>query len=476
MIDEDLVRRAIDIALSQNVDYAEARIQIDEDESIYMRSGIIEAYGISISGGFSIRVLKNGAFGFGCTEKLDNESIKNAIMEAVKLANAQKKGEATLSEEKTYNDKYELKPEKDAFKVPLEEKVEILTEIDKTIASLSNEVKIPFRNIGITISLTKKVYTNSEGTIIRSSVPRMMILSYYVLSHGQRTITRRLPMGGAIGWEGIKVWNPIDKIKSDIEALKNVIMNAQILKTDVYDVILGPEVSGLATHESCGHPFELDRIMGREGAQAGESYATVDLLGERMANEVVTIIDDPTLPNSYGYYLYDDEGVRARPRYLIKKGIVHEFLMNREYAAKINMKSNAAARASDFNREPIIRMANTYIAPGDYEFEELVRDIKHGIYIKTFGEWNIDDRRYNQRYVGQEAYLIERGEIKAPVWRPIFEITTPKYYSSIDAVDKNVEFQPASCGKGDPGQLVPVFTGGPNIRLRNVRILFGGEQ
>ncbi len=90
MIDEDLVRRALDVALSQNVDFAEARIQIDEEESIYMRSGVIEAYGISISGGFSIRVLKNGAFGFGCTEKLGNESIKNAIMEAVKLAGVAK--------------------------------------------------------------------------------------------------------------------------------------------------------------------------------------------------------------------------------------------------------------------------------------------------------------------------------------------------------------------------------------------------
>ncbi len=471
-MDEDLAIKALDMALSKNVDYAEIRIQLDDEESVYMRSGIVEAYGLSISGGMSVRVLKNGAFGFSSTDKLDNETITRAVEEAVKLAEIQKRGSASLSEEPSYCVRYELKPRKYAFEVSLEEKIGILNDLDKLIRSLEDEVKIPYRNLGVFILSTEKIYVNSDGTMVRSSVPRMMLMCYYVLSYKDRTITRHISIGGAVGWEGIKIWKPHDALKSDVEALINVIKNAVALKTDTYDVVLGPEVSGLATHESCGHPFELDRIMGREGAQAGESYATVDLLGKRIASDVVTIIDDPTLPNSYGFYLYDDEGVRARPRYLILKGIINEFLMNREYAAKLNMSSNAAARASEYNKEPIIRMANTYIAPGDYEFEELISDIKKGIYIKTFGEWNIDDRRYNQRYIGQEAYLIENGELKTPVWRPIFEITTPKYYSSIDAMDKNLEFQPATCGKGDPSQGVPVFTGGPNVRLRNVRVLF----
>ena len=195
------------------------------------------------------------------------------------------------------------------------------------------------------------------------------------------------------------------------------------------------------------------------------------MLGQRIACEEVTVIDDPTIPNSYGFYLYDDEGVRARPRYLIKEGVINEFLMNRETASTLGLESNAAARASRFNREPIVRMANTYFAPGDHSFEELLEGVKRGIYLRSFGEWNIDDRRYNMRFVGQEAYLIENGEIKHPVWSPIFEITTPKFYSSIDAVDKSLEFSPATCGKSDPDQGIPVYTGGPNIRIRGVRIL-----
>lgn len=475
LIDEDVASRALELARSKNVDFAEVRYQIDEDESIYMRVGIVEAYGISITGGLSIRVMKGGAFGFSSTDRIDMESIRKAVEQAIKLAESQKGGKIELSEEKTHVTKYEQASRIDPFEVPLGEKVSLLADIDKTMQALGNGVKVPFRNISIMAKKTHKLYTNSEGTSIRSNVHRFMISCYYVLAYKNRTITRHIPLGEAIGWEAVKKWDPIKKFEDDAKALIRIIQEAQPVKTDVYDVILGPEVSGLATHESCGHPFELDRIMGREGAQAGESYATVDMLGTRIAKDVVTIIDDPTLPNSYGFYLFDDEGVKARPRYLIRGGIVNEFLMNREYAAKIGKNSNAAARASEYNREPIIRMANTYIAPGDHRFEELLEGIKRGIYIKTFGEWNIDDRRFNQRYVGQEAYLIENGQITVPLWRPIFEITTPKYYESIDAVDKNLEFQPATCGKGDPGQGVPVFTGGPNIRLRNVRILSGGE-
>ena len=474
MLDEDIAIKAVELARDRGVDYAEARIQVDEEEGIYVRNGIVESYTISISGGLAVRVLKNGAFGFATTDDLSPESIKKMVDAAIKLAESQKKGEIRLSQEQNFSVKYELIPKKKVFDVPLEEKIGLLTEIDKQLLSLQNDVKIPFRNISLSAMHTYKFFVNSEGTSVRSFVPRLNIGAYFVLSYKDRTITRHVSVGGAVGWEKISVWDPIKRFVDDAKALLNVIVNAQVLKTNKYDVIIGPEVSGLATHESCGHPFELDRIMGREGAQAGESYATLDLLGKRIAKEVVTIIDDPTLPESYGFYLYDDEGVRARPRYLILKGIVNEFLMNREYAAKLGLQSNAAARASGYNREPIIRMANTYIAPGDHTFEELLEGVKRGIYIKTFGEWNIDDRRYNQRYIGQEAYFIENGEIKQPVWRPVLEITTPKYYASIDAVDKNLEFQPATCGKGDPGQGVPVFAGGPNVRLRKVRISFGG--
>jgi TldD protein len=120
--------------------------------------------------------------------------------------------------------------------------------------------------------------------------------------------------------------------------------------------------------------------------------------------------------------------------------------------------------------EPIVRMANTYFAPGDHTFEELIEDIKFGVYIKSYMEWNIDDERWSQRYGGLEAYLIENGELKGLVRNPVLELTTKTFYSSVDAADKNLAFYAGTCGKGEPMQGVPVWFGGPNVRVRNIKL------
>ena len=210
--------------------------------------------------------------------------------------------------------------------------------------------------------------------------------------------------------------------------------------------------------------------MGREAAQAGETYLKPDSLGLKVGSDVVNVVEDPAIPGSFGYYLYDDEGVRARKRYLIKEGVINEFLHNRETAAAFGVKSNASARSVAYNMEPIVRMANTYVDRGDHGFDELVEGVKEGIYIKNFMEWNIDDRRFNQRYVGLDAYRIVNGEIGERVRNPVIEITTTGLWGAVDAVGRDLEFTSAFCGKGDPMQGIPVWTGGPHIRLRDVRL------
>ncbi len=235
-----------------------------------------------------------------------------------------------------------------------------------------------------------------------------------------------------------------------------------------YDVILSPELTGIASHESCGHPYEADRILGREAAQAGKSFIKKEMLGQKIGTGVVSVVDDPTIPNSYGFYLYDDEGIKAQKRFLIKNGIINAFLQNRETAAEFGIASNASSRAKEWFSEPIVRMANTFVSPSNYSFEELLETIKNGVYIKSFMEWNIDDKRYNQKYTGLESYLIKNGKIVKLVKAPTLEITTPAFWSSIDAVGKDLEFSAGTCGKSDPMQPIPVWLGGPSIRLRNI--------
>ena len=472
IFDEEIAAFAVDYATSLGARYAEVRIQRDATQQYLVKNGQLETAGFYEDTGLSIRVLVDGSLGFASTDQWNNrEAIKRIVNDAIKLARAHKRGDVSLSSEETYIIKYEVKSKIDPRNIDLMEKIGYLLELDKIIQEADENAKYPNRMLSISETITDKFFKNSEGTEIISSVPRISFFVFFVTAVNNQFDTRFLQFGESRGWEAIKEWNLEDTLREEARSMATILREGKTPPEGEIDVVIGSEVSGLAAHECVGHPYEADRILGREGAQAGESFVDPDMLGKKVGSEALTVIDDPTLPNSYGFYLYDDEGVKARPRYLIHRGVIKEFLHNRETANRFGIKSNAAARASAYNREPIVRMANTYIAPGDYSFEELLEDIKLGIYMKSFGEWNIDDKRYNMRFVGKESWLIRNGELTEPVRNPILEITTPGFYRSIDAVDKNLEFYAATCGKGDPGQGVPVWVGGPNVRLRGIRVL-----
>ena len=472
---KDLADLAVELALKMGADYAEARYHDDRANFYVLRNGVPEVAGFDRARGIGIRVLVQGALGFTSLNRPDRGLLERRVREAISMARASarmRKKPIRFSEEKAEEASWEARVKEPTEEVPLEEKMELLFDIDKVLTDPGEVgVHVPFRLLQLLESRSERYFVNSEGARISSIVPRVEFFSMITALEPNRGTEQDMVQEGASrGWEFVRELGPIELLRERTRALGKVLREGVSPPKGPVDIILGSEVVGLMVHESCGHPYEADRIMGREAAQAGESFVSVDMLGQRIGTEVVTVVDDPTLEGSYGYYLYDDEGVKARRRYLIKDGIINEFLHNRETAATLGISSNAAARASGFDREPIVRMANTFMLPGDHELEELVEDIKLGVYIKTFGEWNIDDRRFNMRFIGREAYLIEKGEIRGPVRRPILEITTPGFYGSIDALDKNLAFSAATCGKGDPVQGVPVWLGGPNVRLRNVRL------
>ncbi len=469
---EDLIEFAVDYAQQNGANYSEARFQSKDGTNIIVKNGELQGVSVIKDSGIGIRVLVDGGMGFASTNILEKGSIEESVEIAIKLARASsklRKEKIEFSEETFQRIKYEVEMKKDFTQLNFEEKMEYLKKVEEKVKD--TKINVPMRFLSYRDWLENKIFANSEGAWVESIIPRVyMMYNLVVLENGQMEQAPFVEHAFSGGLENIEKDKPWDKAAEDVKALKALIENGVSTPEGNVDVVISPEVSGIAVHESVGHPYESDRIFGREAAQAGESFVKPDMLGERIGTDVVNVIEDPTLPKSYGFYLYDDEGVKARPRYLIKDGIINEFLLNREYAKDLGLSSNAAARAVNYNREPIVRMANTYLAPGDHSFEELIEDIKHGVYVKSFNEWNIDDRRYQQRYIGREAYLIENGEIKAPVRKPIIEITTRALWSSVDAVGKEVEYYPGTCGKGEPMQGVPVWMGGAHARLKNIKL------
>jgi len=471
---EDLVQHAIEAASAKGVQYAEARLHTDSGSGVTLTNGKPEPVQLAKAKGIAVRVLVDGALGFASTNDLSKESLDETVNIAYRTAKASKRlvtKPIRLSKEKAEHANWETKARKPLLDVTIEEKLAVLEEIEKNLSPSVVKVDLPSRTLVLIDDITDRYFADTEGSKIHGVASRIGLLFVFTASEPGKGIIQRIGQKGETGgWERLEAWDLPKCVPEEARILGKILREAKQAPRGELDLVLGSEVTGIACHESCGHPQEADRILGREAAQAGESYLKPDMIGHRIGTEAVTVVDDPTVPNSYGFYEYDEEGVRAGRRTLIKNGVIAGFLQNRETAAELGVSSNGAARAVSYDREPIIRMANTFMLPGEYNDDELVEDLSKGVFIKTFMEWNIDDRRYNQRYVGLEAYLIENGQITNAVRNPILEITTPGFYGSVDAVGKKVEYEAATCGKGEPEQAAPVWHGGPPIRLRKVRL------
>jgi TldD protein len=458
----------------KKVEYAESRAVDNNFDALVLRNSVLDAYIIGLDSGYNVRILADGGLGFAASNKWTKKEAKNVVEIAYKMAkNSGRKDKIEFAEEKAVNTRWEVKQKKNLSDVSNEEKTGRIIEIDKVI--MSQKANIVSRMLTCSTTLTKKFFKNSEGTEIQSFVPRVNVAAHGI-TIVERGETEQLPFkqyGYSGGWEAFENWKLEEELVREVQVLQRIIKEGRKIDPEKIDLVCGPEVTGIACHESCGHPMEADRILGREMSQAGRSFIYPDgtyWLGTRIGSDHVTIIDDPNIENSNGYYLYDDEGIEARPRYLYKNGLINEFFQNRETAAKLSTRSNGSSRSTNYDMEAIVRMANTYLKPGDLTEEEIIEEAKYGVYMHSFTEWNIDDVRFNQRYVGREAYLIEKGELTTPIKRPIIETTTLNFWMAVDGVSKKIVFESATCGKGDPMQGAPVFTGGPMMRLRDVYI------
>jgi TldD protein len=219
-------------------------------------------------------------------------------------------------------------------------------------------------------------------------------------------------------------------------------------------------VVGVFVHEAFGHLAEADLTL--------KGSVLMDKLGKKIASEVVTVYDDGTVNGAFGSFKYDDEGIPAQKTLLIKDGQVVGLMHNRETAHRFQTSPTGNVRAEDFRYEPIIRMRNTYLAPRDYSFEELLEGVKFGYYLKSFrgGQANLN----GTFQVGiQEAYEIVNGEIGAPVRNASISGNTLETLRKVEAVGKDFQLWPGRCGKG---QIAFVCDGGPHIRVKEV--LMGG--
>jgi len=469
----DLAESAVSKARAAGATYAEARVQRTWERQFVLKNGEPQPSFFAEGYGIGVRVISKGALGFAATNDMKASSVVELAKRAVRLAKASSevlRRPVELDDSRPVRRKWAPPEIRRVENVSSEWLREILLDIEGRIADGRAGVKLPGRLLYLGAELEERYYVNSDGARVEGRLPRIGFFGSLTALDGGATAQRFIQQGETGGLEVVKRIRLVEKVEDEARIMGKILKTATKPPAGTLDVLLSPELSGIAAHESVGHPQEADRVLGREGAQAGESYLKADSIGRKIGSLEANVSDDPNLPHSNGFVPVDDEGVEGKKRFLIKDGVINEFLQNRATARELGVRSNGASRSVAFDREPIIRMSNTFVEPGDYSTDELVREVKHGVFFKTFTEWNIDDKRLNQRYVALEAYLIERGELKGLVRSPVLEITTPKLWGSVKARSKHMEFESATCGKGDPQQGAPVWTGGPETLLTAIKL------
>ncbi|MGC8587044.1 MAG: TldD/PmbA family protein [Candidatus Micrarchaeia archaeon] len=452
----------IDFALSKaekESEYAEVYIEDDKAFSFAIEQGRLNGSASSEKVGLRIRIISNGCLYTVSTNNLEKGNIEKLISRFRKF-----KGKKTaLSEEKSVSASYVVKEKK---AVDEESMLKALMSVDKGIAEAKH---IAFRGVYGSFDISDTYFANSDGSKVHGRVPIISAFVNFIVK-GAGTRQRFMQFGGAGGYEVFDPSKIEKKVLEEADNMHRLLEKGRELSASelagIKNVVISPEISGIAVHESVGHPNEADRVFGREAAQAGESYINAGNLGLRIGSDAVTIIDDPTVKNAYGYFEYDDEGVRARPKVIVEKGLQKELLVNREYAHELGIRSNASARSSAYAYEPIVRMSNTYLKPGRASLDELIEEAGNGIYIKSFTEWNIDDTRSFARYQGNEAYMIKNGSIEEPVKNYRLEIKTLDFWHAVKLVGRDFSLYLGECGKGEPMQGVPVTMGGGSALLR----------
>ncbi len=457
----DDLAMVIDAGQRLGADYVEARAQRLLQTTITMKDSRVEAVKKGTEIGSAIRVFVEGAWGFASLGTFEKHSLTDSIAEAYKMAKAaslQVKTSSKLADCKAVEAKVAINPKKDPRTVSTKEKIDFLSAEDRTIFDYDAHIKSCTINY-LDIAQTD-YFMNSEGAFIEQDKLYIYLVSVATAKEADRLTLSHDLLGYTSGFEEFDKETPevIGRrvAKRAIDQLK-----AKEPKGGTFPVVVGPKVIGVFAHEAFGHLAEADLTL--------SGSVLIDKLGKKVASEIVSIYDDGTMSGAFGSFKYDDEGVPVQKTTLIKNGKITGFMHNRETAQKFGVKPTGNARAQDFRFEPIIRMRNTYLARGDYSFEELLEDIKFGYYIKNYrgGQANLD----GTFQVGvQEAFEIVNGKLGAPVRNLSFSGNTLETLHKVDAVGKDFELSVGVCGKD---QNAFVGAGGPHTRVKEV--LIGGR-
>jgi TldD protein len=463
LIDEALLRKLLDRALQRGGDYADVFCERRRAVTYRLQDGRIHdaSYGVTL--GVGIRVQSGEAAGFACSDDLSERALMEAAASASLIARDGQAGTIGVAELR-HDSVPELYACDNAASVEAASYVALLERAEMTARQYDPRVVAVNAQV---LDETQEVWiATSDGRLVRDCRPLITLGVQAVASEKKERSSGYAGDGGRTSIDFFDRVTP-EMLAEDAARIAMVNLSAMPAPAGEMEMIVGSGGGGVLLHEAVGHGLESD--FNRRGTSLYSGR-----VGERVANELVTIYDDGNLHEERGSIAVDDEGVPGQHKVLVENGVLRGYMQDTLNARLMGVTSTGSGRRQSFRFPPQPRMCNTYMRNGDSSVEEIIASTKRGIYAKSFAGGQVEIAKGDFVFMVGEGYLVENGRITAPVRNASIVGNGPDAMMKVVAVGNDCAFarRHYTCGKG--GQYVPVGVGMPTVKISSITV--GGTQ
>jgi TldD protein len=462
-LDLGTLDRALGAAMSRPLDYADLYFQLTRYETWTVEDGIVKEGVHSIDQGVGVRAISGERTGFAYSDQLDEAALLDAVDAARGIARVQGQGKLKVARPVSYAPLY---PGVDPLGSMSDgDKVTLLADLDRKVRAMDSRVVQVIGSLAGVYEIM--LVQGSDGTLAADVRPLVRLNVSVIMERNGRREQGYAGGGGRGDYSVLTAANRPLEIAAEAVRTASVNMEAVPSPAGNMPVVLGSGWPGILLHEAIGHGLEGD--FNRKGTSAFS-----DRIGERVATEQCTVVDDGTLAGRRGSLNVDDEGTPTQCNTLIERGVLKGYMQDKMNARLTKTRSTGNGRRESFAHAPMPRMTNTYMLPGAYDPEEIIASVDRGIYAPNFGGGQVDITSGKFVFSASEAYLIEGGKKTVPVKGAMLIGSGPEVLTRVSMVGNDLRLDAGlgTCGK--EGQSVPVGVGQPTIRIDSLTV--GGTQ
>lgn len=461
-IDDSLIAQALGVALEQGGDFADLYFEYRRAASISMEDGRVRSVGGGIDLGVGVRVVNGTAVGYAYAESLEPDELLAAARTAARIATGGNAVAPVSITRIAAPSRYAVA--QNLVDVPGADRVALLRRADEAARKADSRI---VRVDASVVSVHKEILVaNSRGAVVHDIQPMTRMGVYVVANDGDRTESGSSGGGGRYGIEYFSSVSPEDH-GNEAARVALVNLDSRPAPAGTMPVVLAPGDSGILLHEAVGHGLEADFNRKRTS-----NYT--DRVGESVASELVTVIDDPAIEGSRGSINVDDEGEIPQEHRLIEGGILRGYMHDHISATHFGEGGSGSGRRESFRDVPLPRMTNTLMGAGKDDPEDVIRSVKKGVYAKKFSGGQVNISNGDFVFSLTEGYLIEDGKITAPLKGVNLIGNGPEALATVSMVGHDFELSDGMWTCGKDGQSVPVGVGMPTVKLDELTV--GGTE